>query len=177
MLLLIIELAKININYLENFLDYQYKYNYNVFKSRLREMNDMDNLFDDTELSFAMFRDVVKMFPEKYYQNEKEIEALQQEQQDLLHILEFSNFSAYQGYELSRQIKELRQKRRKLKNENELLRPIIPLLKKYRNDLQNMETLLKEIKRIKETQSSRNYRCRVRKDLQPSFHQNKIVGL
>src|SRR5690606_28066271 len=106
LLLLIIELAKININYLENFLDYQYKYNYNVFKSRLREMNDMDNLFDDTELSFAMFRDVVKMFPEKYYQNEKEIEALQQEQQDLLHILEFSNFNAYQGYELSRQIKE-----------------------------------------------------------------------
>jgi len=134
------------------------------------------DIFENINESFEMFRDMVREIPDRYHSNNKEITKLQEETQDLLHMIEMVNFNARDGYKLSKALKEVRKRRRELKDENQLLEPIVPLLKKYRNELNNMDKILGEIRKRERLQDVRGYRCRVRDDLQESLNKGKVIG-
>lgn len=137
----------------------------------------MSDVFNNIEENFVMFRDMVKEVPDQYNNNIKEIDRLQKEQEDLLHVLEFLPLDSFKMHKISKQLVSIRQERRRLKNQNELLEPFIPLMKKYRNDLRNMDSMLGEVRKRERVQEIRGYRCRVRKDLQESFDKNKAIGI
>lgn len=146
-------------------------------QSYLRELESMMDIFENIGKSFESFRNMVKEIPDKYNQNEKDIERLQQETQDLLHLLEFTPISARDGYKISKQLQEIRRERRKLKDENRLLEPLAPLMKRYRNELGNMDKVLDKVQKRSKQQDMRVYKCRVRTDLQESVDNKKIVNL
>lgn len=137
----------------------------------------MADVFESIEENFILFRDMVREFPDRYHQNNKDIERLQQEQQDLLHVLELVPLNAYQGWKVAEQLKVIRIQRRELKDQNQLLEPLVSLLKKYRSDLAHMDKALGEVRKRERLQDVRGYRCRVREDLQESLDKNKAVSL
>lgn len=137
----------------------------------------MSDVFNNIEENFVMFRDMVKEVPDQYNNNIKEIERLDQETQDILHLLEFAPINARDGYKLSKMLQDTRRERRELKDQNRLLEPLVPMMKKYRNELNNMDKILGEIRKRSRMQDVRGYRCRVRTDLQESLDKKKVIGI
>ncbi|WP_162632643.1 hypothetical protein [Paraliobacillus zengyii] len=126
----------------------------------------MDDLFTDVEQTAVMIRNAVRDVPDRMNENKRELDLINQEIQDLLHVIEFSSFNASDGYRLSKELKIAREKRRKLKNDLELLEPLTTVLKKFRNNLQEVNKVVGDIRKAKALQQSRVYKCRVREDLQ-----------
>ncbi|MBM7598175.1 archaellum component FlaC [Virgibacillus halotolerans] len=137
----------------------------------------MEDIFDDIEKSFTLFRDVIKQFPDRHGHNIQEVSRLDREQQDLLHLIEFIPMNAYQGWNTTQRIKHVRRDRRKVKEETELLEPIIPLLKKYRQQLTEMDKVIGEIRKVKKRQENRQYTCKGDKSLQENFDKGKLVTI
>ncbi|WP_182200115.1 hypothetical protein [Paraliobacillus salinarum] len=126
----------------------------------------MEDLFTDVEQTAIFIRNAVRDVPDRLNTNNAQLTKINQEIQDLMHVVEFSSFNASDGYRLAKDLKIARKKRRELKNELELLEPLVSVLKKFRNNLQEMDKAVGEIRKVKALQQSRTYKCRVREDLQ-----------
>lgn len=123
-------------------------------------------VFEDIEETAKFIRNSVRDIPDRYKNNLSTLDSIQNEIQDLMHVMEFTNFNASDGYRLAKDLKDARVKRRELKNENEVMEPLVTAVKKFRNNLQELDKVIGEIRKIKNLQQSRSYKCRVREDLQ-----------
>lgn len=120
----------------------------------------------DIEQTAITVRDAIRNIPKQYGHNQDKIKNLEDERQDILHLIELTNFNAYEGYKLSNELQRIQQERRKLKKENELLKPLIQPLSKMKGNLKHLDDAVGQIRKVKQNQQIKSYRCRVRKDLQ-----------
>jgi hypothetical protein len=111
-------------------------------------------------------REIFINCPKKYDLCKEQLKKVDQEILDLLHVLEFTNFNAYQGYKLAKEIQNARNQRRILKNELEFLDEIISFNRYQKPSEKNISQSLGRIRELDKVQKNRNYRMRVREDLQ-----------
>jgi hypothetical protein len=104
--------------------------------------------------------------PQQYDQNYEAIGRLDNEQQDILHEIELSEMQDQEkGYSLYVILREIRRNRRQLRIKNELLQPLVELLRSNENFRHKIYKTNEEIKKISRLQSERSYKARVREDL------------
>lgn len=121
----------------------------------------------DIEQTAILIRDAIRDLPKQYNRNYEEIGKLDEEQQDILHYIELGKrLGTVQSHDPYMQIRKLRIKRRKLKNENEQLEGLVSILKKFAPYLNDLNRTIGDIRRTKDIQANRQYKCRVRDDLQ-----------
>lgn len=121
---------------------------------------------EDMEHVAATIRNAVRDFPVKYHKNKEKIAQLERERIDLLHFAELVDLNASEGFRLYKEIQDVEQERRILKDENEQLKHIEPILRKWRDWLGQLDQAVKGIYNEKKKIENRSYRCRVRKDLE-----------
>lgn len=120
----------------------------------------------DIEEIATLIRDSIRDLPTKHKHNQDEILKLEQEKQDLLHFIEFNNVGTVQSHKIYKDLQDNRQQRRVLKDENELLDPLVETLRKFRNQLSELDRVVGDIRKRKNVHETRTYKCRVREDLQ-----------
>lgn len=130
-------------------------------------------MFHDIEETAAFIRNAIRDIPARYKQNEELIRKLEQETQDLLHFIELKNLNAMEGYKAYKDLQRVRKERREIKNENELLAPIVDTLQGMKNKLSDLDRGVGEIRKIKTSQSQRQYSFRIRQDLDEIFYSKK----
>lgn len=126
----------------------------------------MDDLFKDIEKASMMLRSIITEAPKMLEANQAEVAWLEKEIMDIEHVLELKPFNASKGYAYARQISEARKRRRVLKDQNEMLRPLVEVLKKPKITEHELNKAIGEIRRVKKMHEGRTYRMRVREDLQ-----------
>lgn len=126
----------------------------------------MHDLFSDIEQSAMMLRTLIAEAPRLLEANTAEIAWLEKEIMDIEHVLELKPFNACKGFEYARQISNARKRRRQLKDQNEMLRPLVEVLKKPKITEHELNKVIGDIRRTKKSHETRTYRMRVREDLQ-----------
>lgn len=86
-------------------------------------------MVEDVEQTAITIRDAIKHLPERYENNQKEINQLEKERTDLLHMAELVDLNAVDGFRLYKEIQRVERDRRERKDENELLKNLYPTLK------------------------------------------------
>lgn len=115
---------------------------------------------DDLQAVKRIFIDYPKMYEIKV----KELERIGSERQDILHALEFGKINAIEMSKLMRDLKEVQLRRRRIKNNLEVLDEVKRFAyKKVREH--DINALINRVNHI--TNKERNYKMRVRTDLQP----------
>lgn len=127
-------------------------------------------MFDNIEDTATNIRNAIRDIPTRYKQNEELIRKLDQETQDLLHFIELKNLNAMEGYKAYKDLQRVRKERRAIKNENELLAPIVDTLTGMKNKLSELDSGIGKIRKVKLSQSQRQYSFRVRHDLDEIFY-------
>ena len=122
-------------------------------------------MYDDIEQTITLIRDSIRDLPERYEENHDEIGKLDQEQQDLLHLAEFKDLDVRRGFRVYKELQKVRKRRRELKNENELIAPVVDILKGYGKRLDELNRAIGTIRNKKKLQKDRHYTFKVRKDL------------
>jgi hypothetical protein len=103
---------------------------------------------------------------QKFDSNYEMIGRLDKETQDLLHEIELAEVKdTDKGYNLYVTLREIRRNRRQLRDENELLQPLVDLLKENEKFRQKLFKICSRIKEIERQQGERMYKARVRDDL------------
>lgn len=121
----------------------------------------------DYEESLKAVRDVLVNFPKQHKLNLEELDRLHKEEIDLLHVTELVSLNASEIVQIPyRQLQRVLQERRKLKKENEYLERIIQLTKLPKMSEKQINQTIGDVRNIKQKQSVRTYRMKVRKDLQ-----------
>lgn len=89
------------------------------------------------------------------------------EQQDLLHELELSNLDAVEITKVAISLKKVRKERRIIKNDIERVKIIKNFTDKYNNRFitNEINMLIKELKKLKKRQENRKYEPRILKDI------------
>lgn len=89
------------------------------------------------------------------------------EQQDLLHELELSNLDAVEITKVAIKLKKVRKERRVIKNDIERVKIIKNYTDKYNNRfiVNEINVLIKELKKLKKRQENRKYEPRILKDI------------
>lgn len=104
--------------------------------------------------------------PEIFEGNRKIINRCDKETQDILHEIELSdNKTTVDGYKLYKALREVRRLRRKCKDENELIEPIVGVLKQYENLRLKLYRVHSQVKEVARKHEERKYAARVREDL------------
>ena len=90
------------------------------------------------------------------------------EQQDLLHELELNNLNAVEITKVAIELKRVRKERRIIKNDIERIRLIKNFTDKYNNKFigNEINVLLKELKKLKKRQENRKYEPRILKNIE-----------
>ena len=90
------------------------------------------------------------------------------EQQDLLHKLELNNLNAVEITKVAIELKRVRKERRIIKNDIERIRLIKNFTDKYNNKFigNEINVLLKELKKLKKRQENRKYEPRILKNIE-----------
>ena len=90
------------------------------------------------------------------------------EQQDLLHELELNNLNAVEITKVAIELKRVRKERRIIKNDIERIRLIKNFTDKYNNKFigNEINVLLKELKKLKKKQENRKYEPRILKNIE-----------
>lgn len=127
------------------------------------------DVFEDVEQTAIMIRDAIRDIPKRVHSNNVDVDQIHKETQDLLHLLELTSFNASEGYNISRQLKDIRQERRRIKNENEMIEPLANVLKKFKNNLQELDKVVGDIRNVKSRLNQRRYHPRIRTDLKDKF--------
>lgn len=89
------------------------------------------------------------------------------EQQDLLHELELNNLDAVEITKVAIRLKKVRKERRVIKNDIERVKIIKNFTDKYNNRFitNEINILIKELKKLKKRQENRKYEPRILKDI------------
>lgn len=89
------------------------------------------------------------------------------EQQDLLHELELNNLDAVEITKVAISLKKVRKERRIIKNDIERVKIIKNFTDKYNNRfiVNEINVLIKELKKLKKRQENRKYEPRILKDI------------
>lgn len=120
----------------------------------------------DVEQSLLAVREVYVNSMKRCKSNEEELKKIDEEIQDLLHVIELSNFNARDGYKLAKELQKARKERRRIKDEIELLAPLKELIFNQKPSEKSIGKVLGDIRNIKVKHQNRNYRFRVRSDLE-----------
>ncbi|WEG13987.1 hypothetical protein PU629_06360 [Pullulanibacillus sp. KACC 23026] len=126
----------------------------------------MDALFDDIEQLANILRTIVNETPKLYEQNKQSIDQLEKEIMDIEHVIELTTFNASKGFFLAKDIQTARKNRRELKDNNELLHPLVEVVSRMRTFQNDLNKAIGEIRKIKNRHVNRQYKMRVRDDLQ-----------
>lgn len=126
----------------------------------------MEDLFSDIEKATMILREIITDAPKMLESNLEEIKNLDLEIVDIEHVLELKPFNASKGYSYARQISEARKRRRVLKDQNDLLKPLVEVLRRPKITENELNKAVGEIRRVKRSHDGRTYRMRVRTDLQ-----------
>lgn len=126
----------------------------------------MDHLLNDAEEAAVVLRSIIQNLPKVFDYNSQEINICEKETQDLLHIIELTSFHAAKGYHFSKELQKARLRRRELKNQNELIEPLLAIVKRMKTFEHELNKVIGDIRRIKSNQENRQYKMRVREDLQ-----------
>lgn len=126
----------------------------------------MDDLFSDIELATITLRTIITQAPKLLESNSEEITRLEKEIMDIEHVLELKPFNASKGYKYAKQISEARRMRRVLKDQNDLLKPLVEVIKRPKITEHELNKAVGEIRRCKRLHENRTYKMRVRDDLQ-----------
>ena len=99
---------------------------------------------------------------------EQEIRRVELERNDLLHELELGNLNAVEITKVAVDLKKVRKERRIIKNDIERIRLIKNFTDKYNNKFieNEINILLKELKRLKKRQENRKYEPRILKNIE-----------
>lgn len=105
----------------------------------------------------------------------KELTNKELEQQDLLHELELSNLDAVEITKVAISLKKVRKERRIIKNDIERVKIIKNFTDKYNNRFiaNEINGLIKELKKLKKRQENRKYEPRILKDIKIQNEKNK----
>lgn len=109
----------------------------------------------------------------RYEQNEGDLVYYEKEFNDLTHALEFVEFDKDNGFEIAKQLRENRINRRLAKDENEVLKPLYELLRKYKTLENELNSIKVKTRNVLTGQSNRVYKPRVRSDMQEAFDKAK----
>jgi hypothetical protein len=126
----------------------------------------IDTLFDDIDQLANILRTIINETPKLYEHNKQSIELLEKEIMDIEHVIELTTFNASKGFFLAKDIQKARIKRRELKDKNEMLQPIVDVVTRMRTFQNDLNKAVGEIRRIKNRHLNRQYKMRVREDLQ-----------
>ncbi|WEG14132.1 hypothetical protein PU629_07135 [Pullulanibacillus sp. KACC 23026] len=126
----------------------------------------MDTLFGDIEQLTNTLRSIINDTPKLFEQNKQSIDLLEKEIMDIEHVIELTTFNASKGYILARDIQTARVKRRELKDQNEMLQPLVEVVTRMRTFQNDLNKAVGEIRKIKSRHLNRQYKMRVREDLQ-----------
>lgn len=132
----------------------------------------MDGIFTDIEQATMMLRTIITEAPKLLESNSEEITRLEKEIMDIDHIIELTEFNASKGYKLAKEIQKARRRRRVLKDQNELIKPLVEVLKRPKITEHELNKAVGEIRRCKRMHENRTYKMRVREDLQKELNQN-----
>lgn len=129
-------------------------------------------MFDNIERTAVFIRDCIRDIPERHKANFDRVGQLDEEMQDLAHLMEFADLNASEGYKAYKEMQRNRRERRKLKDENALLEPLANTVKKFKQQLSELDKVIGDIRKEQNFQATRSYKCRVRKDLQIKIDEN-----
>lgn len=97
----------------------------------------------------------------RYEENQRMIEAYQQQTQDVLHKIELSeNLDAPGGFKMYKLLRDIRRERRKCKNECDLLKPVFDYLQAHPEMEGQMAQIQGKCKNLKTGIDSRQYTLR-----------------
>jgi hypothetical protein len=103
---------------------------------------------------------------QRYQENYENIGKCNNEQQDILHEIELANNPDEQhARNLFLALRDSRKFRRQLMNENELLQPLVDLLRENEKFRQKLCRVHAKISHIERLQDDRRYKARIRDDL------------
>ena len=132
----------------------------------------MQCVLNDIEQAAITLRSIIIESPKEFDSNKSDIEFCEKEIRDIEHVLELTLFNASNGYKYARDIQSVRIKRRDLKDKNELLDPLVQLVRKMKSYEHEINKVIGEIRRIKQKHEVRQYKMRVREDLQEMIKKN-----
>lgn len=124
----------------------------------------------NVEESALIIRNAVRDIPNTFHENCDKISKLERERLDLIHMAEMCDLNVVEGFKLYKEIQRVSKERRKLKDENEQLQHLVPILKKWRNRLSQLDHAVGDVRKAKSNIETRQYRCRVRKDLEKKIN-------
>jgi hypothetical protein len=109
-----------------------------------------------------IFSDVCDTFEQNY----ETVNRCDKEAQDLLHEIELSEKQTKAGgFKLYKELREVRRERRRARDENELLQPLVDVLKQQETFRLRLYKVHDRIKELARQQGERTYKARVRDDL------------
>lgn len=126
------------------------------------------------EEEILKLRDILIEYPKRYEFNKERLQQLHEESIDLLHYAEFMNLNAREGFDFYKEIQKNQQERRKLKDDNEILEPIVSLIKSKQFDNNLLNKLVGDVRGIESKLGRRRYRMKARHDLQEEFDKRRI---
>lgn len=128
----------------------------------------MINLELTVEEILVIMKNFFEGIEKEYSELIEELTNKELEQQDLLHELELNNLNAVEITKVAVDLKKVRKERRIIKNDIERIRLIKNFTDKYNNKFigNEINILLKELKRLKKRQENRKYEPRILKNIE-----------
>ena len=128
----------------------------------------MINLELTVEEILVIMKNFFEGIEKEYSELIEELTNKELEQQDLLHELELNNLNAVEITKVAVDLKRVRKERRIIKNDIERIRLIKNFTDKYNNKFigNEINILLKELKRLKKRQENRKYEPRILKNIE-----------
>lgn len=128
----------------------------------------MINLELTVEEILVIMKNFFEGIEKEYSELIEELTNKELEQQDLLHELELNNLNAVEITKVAVDLKKVRKERKIIKNDIERIRLIKNFTDKYNNKFigNEINILLKELKRLKKRQENRKYEPRILKNIE-----------
>ena len=114
------------------------------------------------EQALKYARDVFINYPRRYQQLTDALVKIDRERQDLLHVIELGKLDAIAMIKVVKDLKKVSLERRKVKDELEILEEF----KNIKPKEHDINSTLGKVRSIQERHKAREYRMRIRKDLQ-----------
>jgi hypothetical protein len=127
----------------------------------------------DAQSTVSALVNMLKDVKHTYENNQQDITYLDNEYNDLNHAIELLNLNASQGFKMYKQLKKNRTDRRIAKDTNQQLKPLYDFLQNHSKLIKELNQIQNEVQKIKKQQKNRDYRLRVRSDMQEAFDKAK----
>ncbi|SDX64312.1 hypothetical protein [Salimicrobium album] len=120
---------------------------------------------EDMETFLTDLRNTLKDAPKEYDQLHQDLKRVEGELNDIHHYIEFCNINAAQAWKVYDSQRTLYRERRTIKDRMETLKATKHLFDRMRKQYGNeMNQVLGNVRKLKETQKVRSYRPRVRSE-------------